>query len=92
VGEALEQRRADAVAGEPRLEVDPSVRVTTISPGVVESELADSISDPGAREAMRTYRADSIPADAIARAISYAVGQPADVDVTEIVIRPVAQR
>jgi NADP-dependent 3-hydroxy acid dehydrogenase YdfG len=75
-----------------RLEVDPSIRVTTISPGVVESELADSISDPGAREVMRTYRADSIPADAIALAISYAVGQPADVDVSEIVIRPVAQR
>lgn len=76
-----------------RLEVDPSIRVTTISPGVVESELlADSISDSGAREVMRTYRAESIPADAIARAISYAIGQPSDVDVSEIVIRPVAQR
>ncbi|WP_030188825.1 SDR family oxidoreductase, partial [Streptomyces sp. NRRL S-813] len=56
-----------------RQEVDPSIRVTTVSPGVVESELADSISDPGAREAMRTYRANSIPADTIAGAISYAI-------------------
>jgi NADP-dependent 3-hydroxy acid dehydrogenase YdfG len=75
-----------------RLESDPSIRVTTISPGVVESELADSISDSTAQEAMRTYRAISIPADAIAGAISYAIGQPADVDVNEIIVRPAGQR
>jgi NADP-dependent 3-hydroxy acid dehydrogenase YdfG len=75
-----------------RLEADPSIRVTTISPGVVESELAESISDPDAREAMRVYRADAIPGDAVARAIGYAITQPSDVDVNEIVIRPAAQR
>ncbi len=75
-----------------RQESDPSTRVTTISPGVVESELADTISDPTAQEAMRTYRAVSIPADAIAAAISYAVGQPPDVDVNEIIVRPAGQR
>jgi NADP-dependent 3-hydroxy acid dehydrogenase YdfG len=75
-----------------RQESDPSIRVTTISPGVVESELADTISDPTAQEAMRTYRAVSIPADAIAAAISYAVGQPPDVDVNEIIVRPAGQR
>ena len=75
-----------------RLESDPSIRVTTISPGVVESELADSISDPTAQEAMRTYRAISIPADSIANAISYAIGQPPDVDVNEIIVRPAGQR
>ncbi|WP_281258346.1 hypothetical protein [Nocardioides gansuensis] len=41
---------------------------------------------------MVAYRAASIPADAVARAIDYAVGRPADVDVNEIVIRPTAQR
>ncbi|MEN5072489.1 SDR family oxidoreductase [Isoptericola cucumis] len=75
-----------------RLESDPGIRATTITPGVVESELAEHISDPGARTAMRTYRRDAIPADAIARAISFALGQPADVDVNEIVVRPAAQR
>ncbi len=75
-----------------RLESDPSVRVTTITPGVVESELAESISDPGARDLMRGYRAVSIPPDAVARAISFAMGQPQDVDVNEIVVRPTAQR
>jgi NADP-dependent 3-hydroxy acid dehydrogenase YdfG len=75
-----------------RQEVDPSIRVTTVSPGVVESELAESITDAGAAEAMRHYRAASIPADAIARAISYAIGEPADVDVNELIIRPARQR
>ncbi|ONI69858.1 oxidoreductase [Kribbella sp. ALI-6-A] len=75
-----------------RLEVDPSIRVTTISPGVVESELATTISDPGAQQAMETYRAESIPASAIAEAIAYAVEQPAGVDVNEMVIRPARQR
>jgi NADP-dependent 3-hydroxy acid dehydrogenase YdfG len=75
-----------------RQESDPSIRVTTISPGVVETELADIISDPTAKEAMRSYRAVAIPADAIASAISYAIGQPPDVDVNEIIVRPAGQR
>lgn len=75
-----------------RLESDPSIRVTTVSPGVVESELADHITDPHAAGLMVGYRAASIPADAIARAVAYAVDQPADVDVNEIVVRPAAQR
>ncbi|WP_128375205.1 SDR family oxidoreductase [Streptomyces cavernae] len=75
-----------------RQECDPSIRVTTISPGVVASELADSITDPGAAQAMQTYRAHAIDPDAIAGALSYALAQPADVDVNEIVVRPVRQR
>ena len=66
--------------------------MTTVSPGVVESELAESITDPTAAEAMQEYRADSIPPDAIARAISYAIDEPADVDVNELIIRPARQR
>ncbi|NOV98480.1 SDR family oxidoreductase [Isoptericola halotolerans] len=75
-----------------RQESDPSIRVTTISPGVVESELADHITDPLAASAMETYRAASIPAGAVARAVAFAVAQPDDVDVNEIVVRPAAQR
>ncbi|KAA0110938.1 SDR family oxidoreductase [Mycolicibacterium sp. P9-22] len=75
-----------------RQEVDPAIRVTTVSPGVVESELAESITDAGAAAAMQTYRADSIPPDAIARAIAYAIDEPAEVDVNELVIRPARQR
>ena len=75
-----------------RLESDPSIRVTTISPGVVQTELAEHITDPVASAAMEAYRAASIPADAVAGAVSYAIAQPAGVDVNEIVIRPAAQR
>lgn len=75
-----------------RLESDPSIRVTTVSPGVVESELADTISDPNAAEAMKDYRADAISPDAIARGVAYAINEPADVDVNELIIRPARQR
>ncbi|OIJ25854.1 SDR family oxidoreductase [Nocardioides luteus] len=75
-----------------RQESDPSIRVTTISPGVVTSELAAHITDPGAAELMTTYRSHQIPADAIARAVGFALAQPPDVDVNEIVVRPTGQR
>ena len=64
------------------------VRVTVISPGVVESELADTISDEGARQAMKEFRRIALSPDAIGRAIAYAMAQPADVDVNEIIVRP----
>ncbi|MFF4428279.1 SDR family oxidoreductase [Streptomyces sp. NPDC001513] len=73
-----------------RQESAGDIRVTLVSPGVTESELADSISDPEAREAMKAYRAVALPASAIADAIAYAVSQPPQVDVNEIVVRPVA--
>ena len=72
-----------------RLEND-DIRVTIVSPGVVESELADTISDPQARAAMQAFRAIALTPDAIARAIGYAVSEPGDVDVNEIIVRPVA--
>jgi len=72
-----------------RQETD-KIRVTVICPGVVESELADSISDDTARRAMQAFRRIAMTPDAIARAIAYAVEQPAEVDVSEIVVRPTA--
>jgi len=73
-----------------RQEVGEDIRVTLVSPGVVESELAETISDEGAREAMREFRKVAISPEAIARAVAYAIEQPADVDVSELVIRPTA--
>ena len=73
-----------------RQEVGGDIRVTLVSPGVVESELADSISDEGARDAMREFRKVAISPSAIARAVAYAIEQPADVDVSELVVRPTA--
>jgi len=66
------------------------IRVTTISPGVTESELADTISDEKGREEMKEFRKVAIGAAAIARAIDFAISQPEDVDTSEIVIRPTA--
>ena len=73
-----------------RQEVGGDIRVTLVSPGVVESELAESISDESSREAMKAFRKVAIAPDAIALAIAYAVEQPADVDVSELIVRPTA--
>lgn len=66
------------------------LRVTVVSPGVVESELADSISDETARAAMREFRRIALAPQAVAKAIGYAISQPDDVDVSEIILRPTA--
>ncbi|GGB04880.1 oxidoreductase [Brucella endophytica] len=66
------------------------IRVTVISPGTTTSELAGTITDPGAQEAMVAFRAITISAEAVANAIAYAISQPEDVDVSEVVIRPTA--
>lgn len=73
-----------------RQEVGGDIRVTVIAPGVTESELAESISDEGGRAEMKEFRKIAILADAIARAITYAIEQPADVDVSELIVRPTA--
>jgi NADP-dependent 3-hydroxy acid dehydrogenase YdfG len=67
------------------------IRVTIISPGPVESELADSITSPATAAAVaEQFRQDMLTPDAIARGIAYAIEQPADVDVNEVIIRPVS--
>jgi NADP-dependent 3-hydroxy acid dehydrogenase YdfG len=75
-----------------RLESPSGTRVTTVSPGVVESELASTITDATAQKVMSDYRRHAIPATAIADAVSFAVSQPPEVDVNEIVVRPTRQR
>ncbi|WP_462383684.1 SDR family oxidoreductase [Pseudomonas sp. Marseille-QA0892] len=68
------------------------LRVTCVYPGVVESELANTITDPAAAEAMVAYRAIALKPEAIAEAIAHVIGQPADVDTSEIVVRPTASQ
>jgi len=68
------------------------VRVTVVSPGAVESELKFGSTDPEAAAGLKAfYDANQIPADAVARAVVYAVEQPANVDINEVVVRPVSQ-
>lgn len=74
-----------------RLESNGEIRSTNISPGAVDTELTSTIShDESAEQANQLYSV-AIDADAIARAIAYAVEQPDDVDVNEIIIRPTQQ-
>jgi NADP-dependent 3-hydroxy acid dehydrogenase YdfG len=73
-----------------RQEVGGDIRVTIISPGVVESDLAATISDPAMREFMNEFRQIAVKPEAIAKAIAFAVEQPDDVDVSEIIVRPTA--
>jgi NADP-dependent 3-hydroxy acid dehydrogenase YdfG len=66
------------------------LRITCIYPGVVESELANTITDPLAVRAMEDYRRIALKPEAIAAAIAHAIAQPPDVDTSEIVVRPTA--
>jgi len=76
-----------------RQEVKPyNIRTTIVSPGAVATELPDSITQTDLREGMAEWYARvAIPADAFARAVAYAVSQPEDVDINEILFRPTAQ-
>ncbi|WP_193200284.1 SDR family oxidoreductase [Nostoc sp. MG11] len=67
-----------------------NIRVTIISPGVVETELGSDISDQASKGFLQELRKTALTPDAIARAVLYAVAQPEDVDVNEIIVRPTA--
>ncbi len=74
-----------------RQEVD-GIRTTIISPGAVQSELALGSSDPETAARIKDfYQQQAISADAVARAIAYAIEQPADVDINEVLLRPTVQ-
>jgi NADP-dependent 3-hydroxy acid dehydrogenase YdfG len=76
-----------------RKEVKPyNLRTTIISPGAVATELPDSISeDDISAEMHKFYEEYAIPADSFARAVAFAMSQPDDVDVNEILFRPTRQ-
>jgi len=76
-----------------RQEVKPyNLRTTVISPGAVATELPDSISEPDVAASIHAYyEAVAIPADSFARAVAFAISQPDDVDVNEILFRSTRQ-
>ncbi|PKR51653.1 SDR family oxidoreductase [Thalassospira marina] len=65
-----------------------TTRVTTICPGVVETELGNDITEEASKNALKEFRKTSLSPDAIARGVAYAIEQPKDVDVNELIIRP----
>jgi NADP-dependent 3-hydroxy acid dehydrogenase YdfG len=76
-----------------RQESGPSIRVTEVSPGFIDTTFADAaIADPVIKAAIKKRKQElAIPPDAIARAIAFAIEQPADVEIGSIVVRPTAQ-
>ena len=75
-----------------RQEAGDKLRVTVISPGFIRTDFVDAVTNPEVRAQLKEARDTfAIPPDAIARAIAFAIEQPSDVDVNEIVIRPTAQ-
>jgi NADP-dependent 3-hydroxy acid dehydrogenase YdfG len=74
-----------------RMELGGDIRCTIISPGAVESNLKYGSSDEASAKGVAEFYKTAIPADSVARAIAFAIDQPADVDINEIVLRPTVQ-
>jgi NADP-dependent 3-hydroxy acid dehydrogenase YdfG len=76
-----------------RQEVKPyNVRTTVISPGAVATELPNSVTEPDiAKNIEKFYQEFALPADSFARCVAFAISQPEDMDVNEILFRPTRQ-
>lgn len=76
-----------------RQEVKPyNIRTTVISPGAVATELPNSVTDPDTADRIhKFYEEMAIPADSFARVVAFAMSQPEDVDVNEVLFRPTSQ-
>lgn len=75
-----------------RMEVKPyNIRTTVISPGAVDTELPNSVTEPDIAENIRKGYEHAIPPESFARAVIFAMDQPEDMDVNEILFRPTHQ-
>ncbi|WP_405398979.1 SDR family oxidoreductase [Maribacter sp. Asnod2-G09] len=74
-----------------RKEVGKVIRTTILTPGLIDSELQLGSSDEATSQFIQQVYKDAIPAISIAKAVAYAIEQPADVDINELVIRPTIQ-
>ena len=74
-----------------RQEAGDKLRVTIVSPGMTSTNFADRMTNPEMRAQLTEATRIAMPPDAVARAIAFAIEQPAGIDVGEIVVRPTAQ-
>ncbi|MNP26287.1 putative oxidoreductase [compost metagenome] len=74
-----------------RMEIGGNIRATLISPGAVDSELKFGSTDEASSQNVKEFYKQAIPAESVARAIAYAIEQPAEVDINEVVLRPTTQ-
>lgn len=68
-----------------------NIRTTLLSPGLIDSELKFGSSDEATSQFVQDIYKVAIPALSIAKAVAYAIEQPDDVDINEIIIRPTIQ-
>ncbi len=84
ISETLREEEAQAKSG---------IRVTMISPGMVATELPQSLTTPEGRKGMQAaYDVLAIPADSVAQSIAFAINMPENTGINEIIIRPTAQQ
>jgi NADP-dependent 3-hydroxy acid dehydrogenase YdfG len=75
-----------------RKEAGDKLRVTVVSPGFVRTNFVEAVGNPEVKAQLIESRDKfAVPPEAIARAIAFAIEQPAEVDVNEVVVRPTAQ-
>ncbi len=76
-----------------RQEVKPyNIRTTVVSPGAMKTELADSVTEPDIAEGVRKFAdAVGVPSEVFANIVSFAISQPEDVDINEVLFRPTKQ-
>lgn len=75
-----------------RQEVKPyNIRTTIISPGMVATELPESVTEPDVAERIRKNYQGAVGADSFGSVVAFAIGQPDDVDINEILYRPTSQ-
>jgi NADP-dependent 3-hydroxy acid dehydrogenase YdfG len=75
------------------MEVKPyNIRTTVISPGAIDTELVDRITEPDIRENVRKMTDEmALPAETFARVVAFSISQPEEVDINEILFRPTRQ-
>ena len=72
-----------------RMEVKPyNIRTTVLSPGAIATDLASSVTEPDVAKAVRDAMEIALPAETFATMVAFAMGQPDDVDINEILLRP----
>jgi NADP-dependent 3-hydroxy acid dehydrogenase YdfG len=74
-----------------RHEVGGAIRTTTILPGAVDTELTEGSTHAESAQFVKEFYQAAIPADAVARAVAFAIEQPPGVDINEIALRPTTQ-
>lgn len=73
------------------LGVNHGIRVNTVSPGVINTGWADKVTDPEGRKAAQELNKIAIDPDDVARAVVYALNQPENVTVNDLIISPTRQ-